>query len=402
MMNISDKNLILKELDQVIIDLLIQQPFFGRLLAKMVKIIDPKYYGISINSFNQEAVQLKVNPEYWNHFLKDGNDKQTFEIRKNALRKQLLQFIFNHDLEIQGYEKKAIFIIAAELFANQYLEDRKMQNLLFENFPKIDFTTFKTLQNYYKIFRENFDEKQITSFLDLNSRHFEFLKNWKKVSSISEKGLEKYFRRQFILKSLPDNLVTDLNLPNPLAEYLNQLKNNDHSPINWKKMLRLFYNNSNRTKLSHTIRRKSKRYGTFPGIKIRKQSKLLVALDTSGSINNSELVLFFSEINHIWREKSEIKIVECDTHIRQNYNYEGIPPIEVKGRGNTDFNEPIQFANEKYKPDALIYFTDGFGPTPRIKSSKPILWVITDGGIKTHSKVWNNLPGRKVKMTEVT
>jgi hypothetical protein len=36
-MNISNSNPILKELDQVIIDLLIHSPFFGQLLAKSVK-----------------------------------------------------------------------------------------------------------------------------------------------------------------------------------------------------------------------------------------------------------------------------------------------------------------------------------------------------------------------------
>ena len=69
----------------------------------------------------------------------------------------------------------------------------------------------------------------------------------------------------------------------------------------------------------------------------------------------------------------------------------------VHGRGGTCFDEPIKFANEKYQPDATIYFTDGFAPEPTVKSRKPILWMITPKGIEEEN--WDYLPGRKVKMS---
>ena len=55
--------------------------------------------------------------------------------------------------------------------------------------------------------------------------------------------------------------------------------------IDWKRALKLFSSTSRRTRVYHTMKRFSKRFGTRPGIKIKRFQKLAVAIDTSGSIN---------------------------------------------------------------------------------------------------------------------
>jgi len=66
-------------------------------------------------------------------------------------------------------------------------------------------------------------------------------------------------------------------------------------------VLRLFAESSAKTQIKNTIRRPSKRYGTTPGILVRNKQKILVAVDTSGSIRGNELDLFFKEIIHFGR-----------------------------------------------------------------------------------------------------
>ncbi len=122
-MNNSRTNDISKELDEVIIDLLIHEPFFGRLLAKSVKVMDTTCFGVSLVSINQETVQLIINPEYWQIHLKSTIETQTLCLRKSVLKKQVVHFIFNHDSQIHDFENKEIFILSAELVANQYLQN---------------------------------------------------------------------------------------------------------------------------------------------------------------------------------------------------------------------------------------------------------------------------------------
>jgi predicted metal-dependent peptidase len=404
MIDSNDKS-ILKEVNQVIIELLIHAPFFGRLLAKSVKVIDQKHFGVSLISFDQESVQLCINPTYWQNHLKGDNEKQTLQLRKSTLKRQLIHFIFNHDLLIHNFENEETFILSAELVVNQYLEEEEqiIHPFISELFQKLNLSPFEKVQYYYEIIFKNRGEANLKKSIEFQSNHLKHYKTWKnQLISKSDKELESHFRRQFILSPLQSVvLLEEDTLPPPLIAYLNFLKNNNQQSINWRRVLRLFCNNSNQTKLVNTIHRPSKRFGTFPGSKVRRQSRILIAVDTSASIKQVDLEQFFNEIHQLWKQGTEIIIVECDTIIHRKYKYKGAPPNIISGRGNTDFNEPIWFSNEVFQPDALIYFTDGFGLKPRIASKKPILWIINKKGIKSDSKAWNDLPGRKILLSLV-
>jgi len=188
------------------------------------------------------------------------------------------------------------------------------------------------------------------------------------------------------------------NLPAGLAEKLAMILEDMKPRFNWRRLLRLFATSSNSTFVKNTIRRPSKRYGTVPGIKVKRRNRLLLVIDTSGSIQQSELLEFFSEIYFIWRQGAEIRIVECDTAIHKTYNYRGIPPDNIHGRGGTAFNAPIQYGNEVYQPDALLYFTDGFASVPSIIPRYPVLWIISSNGLKENERIWDELPGKKLKL----
>ena len=402
-MNNSANNRIRKELDQVIIDLLIHQPFFGRLLAKSVKVIHSAFHGISFMPRGKEVIRLHINPGYWDTQLSAKDEKHCFLLRKTALKKQLIHFIFGHDLLMDDFENETIFCVAAELSVNQLLEaDEKIPGIILlpERFPGLQLEPNRDLKYYYEELYENLTSNEIKKLLPPGFIPAEFLKTWKALQLIN-KPLDQRFRNQFIFKAFHSKNVIPGQLPLPLVEYVNRLKGDFNPSLNWKRLLRLFYNSSKRTKLVNSIHRNSKRYDTFPGVRIRQHPRLLVALDTSGSIKNTDLKQFFHEIHHLWKQRTEIRVIECDTHIRREYQYNGNIPDRVFGRGNTDFNDPIRYANGAYNPDALIYLTDGFGPKPRLKPDKPVLWVISQKGIKRNSKAWNDLPGRKVKLSEV-
>src|SRR5690606_2192688 len=85
-------------------------------------------------------------------------------------------------------------------------------------------------------------------------------------------------------------------LPLGLRVYLESILIKQKPLVDWRRVIKLFAESSSKTKIKNTIRKPSKRFGTVPGIKVRKLKKLLVAIDTSGSIGKDELNQFFSEI----------------------------------------------------------------------------------------------------------
>ena len=402
-MNNYNPNTIIKELEKVILELLVSDPFFGKLLAESVKDIHKDNFGISLIQSEQNIVKLCVNTRYWEYHLKGSDDKQTILLRKKELKKQALHFIFNHDSQISAFDQKAVFITTAELVVNQFLNIEEIEHwFLPKKLPEHKLNPFRPLKYFYKELFKNLTSNELFKTIDFNSWQFDYYKNWKKYQSArSDMELNWCFRKKIILNAFPANHAKTKNsLPTPLIEFIDQLKIENRKTLNWKRILHLFCNSSTRTKLTNTIHRSSKRFGTFPGTRIRNQSRILVAIDTSGSVHGKDLTLFFNEVHQLWRQKAEIQILECDTSIHRKHQYKGVFPEIIKGRGNTDFNAAIQYSNDEFQPDALIYFTDGLGHKPRMKSIKPILWVIKKNGIKSHSKAWNDLPGRKVKIED--
>lgn len=135
--------------------------------------------------------------------------------------------------------------------------------------------------------------------------------------------------------------------------------------------------------MKKTRKRESLRFPESSAIKYRKKSKILVAIDTSGSVNNSEICDFFSEINHIVKSNVDVDICECDAAIDRVYRYTGKWDGSISGRGGTWFDPPIRYFNEHRDYTTMVYFTDGGAPLPSVRvRNNNIVWVITSNGVK--------------------
>ena len=185
-------------------------------------------------------------------------------------------------------------------------------------------------------------------------------------------------------------------LPIEIKNLINLIIEKRNPKINWKRALKIFSSSSRRTKVKFTTKRISKRYGTRPGLKIQRNQKIAVAIDTSGSISEDELVIFFNEIHSMWRYGAEIEVIECDSKVRETYNYNGNFPKFINGRGWTDFNPVFEYINRDRNNmyDGCIYLTDGEAREPGTRPKCKVFWVVTaDGKIGSHLKF-----GRVVQM----
>ncbi|MEM7105397.1 MAG: VWA-like domain-containing protein [Bacteroidota bacterium] len=224
-------------------------------------------------------------------------------------------------------------------------------------------------------------------------QHFKLLSDTEK--QIITYKIDRLMRRVAALVD-PSHLI---GLPSGLSQILINLQKKNTSRVNWKRWLRLFIASGRSTRIKNSISRPSSRYGTTPGIKVKKRHRLLVAIDTSGSVTQAALNQFFAEIHRIWQYGAEILVLEIDNQISNQFYYSGKVPNFVLGKGNTVYDPALQYANDVFHPDAVLYFTDGDGDPPAIKSRYPLLWVISPDGIKLQNKKWQNLPQRKIKIS---
>jgi predicted metal-dependent peptidase len=188
------------------------------------------------------------------------------------------------------------------------------------------------------------------------------------------------------------------NLPAEIRTELDAIAERRKPQIDWKRTLRLFASSGYRTEVVATNRRMSKRFGTFPGIRIRRKQRLAVVIDTSGSIGDDVLEVFFREIHGIWKNDAEVMVLECDADVQRTYDYKGKTPKAVEGGGGTSFDPALAWVSNPRNGsfDACIYLTDGFASEPDVRPRCPMLWVITaNGNVGNHLKFGRSiqLPG---------
>ena len=124
----------------------------------------------------------------------------------------------------------------------------------------------------------------------------------------------------------------------------------------------------------------------FPGLR-SEEVDLVVAVDTSGSIDEAEIEEFFAEINAIKGQiRARIALLCCDVEIAaetpvffepwDEFDFEP----QVLGGGGTDFRPVFEWIDQQdISPDSLVYFTDACGDFPAQEPAYPTLWLVKGG-----------------------
>jgi len=109
--------------------------------------------------------------------------------------------------------------------------------------------------------------------------------------------------------------------------------------------------------------------------------KVVVALDTSGSISENELTYFVSEVTGILRCTFEytLWVIACDAEVQEVQRLrkgDPVSKIRVSGGGGTRFEPVFDYVKEhRLDPDVLVYFTDLCGSFPEEKPPYPVIWI---------------------------
>jgi len=138
-------------------------------------------------------------------------------------------------------------------------------------------------------------------------------------------------------------------------------------------------------------RRQPERFDV-PGRVINREVSLVVAIDTSGSVSESDLENIFTEIFAILRIcKFDLTVIECDAEIQSVYKAKRLDEVnlKVRGRGGTSFVPVVEYVNrsKEFRNSVLVYFTDGMGdysiPKPMVNRC---LWVLTNSDMELSVK----------------
>lgn len=147
-----------------------------------------------------------------------------------------------------------------------------------------------------------------------------------------------------------------------LQKYLHTFSKNDYS---FKKPNRRFF---------------PKHY--LPSLYSENLTSIAVAVDTSGSVSDTEFNRFVTETASILKmmKPEKITVVQFDTSIKSAddvKNIRDLMGIQFTGRGGTKIAPVIEWANNA-KPQLLLVFTDGQFRFHEEKARSKTLWMIHD------------------------
>ena len=376
-------------------NLLIQEPFWGSMASMLHKKLDENITALSLDISDDFRWTLSINPHFWQTTKRSETQQQ------GLIKHQLLHLLFRHPQSMSHFADALYFNMAADLVVNQFLlpaqfheQDFSLQKLP----PKYRNLAYRDVGFYYdlllKIATENAALMQeLCTKFSTEQKEFLIWASWENIfrqassDSLLQNQTEKLWQTCYTKNTSPELERLVSLLPNAPSKNV--------TTISWKKILRNFVKNERANVMKYSLRRPSKRYGTVPGLSHKRNLVLWIVVDTSASISDAMLQVFWHEIRQISLQKdTQIWLVSSDyrVHQVQKFRARQSPQIFV-GKGSTDFSPALQYIQTKNTP-TVIYFTDGKAAAPLIKINYPLLWCIVADA--AHTQAFDDFPGKVI------
>ena len=155
-------------------------------------------------------------------------------------------------------------------------------------------------------------------------------------------------------------------------------------PLPWHVLLRDFVERTARNDYDWT--RPSRRYIgqgiILPSLLSEQLPEIVIAIDTSGSIDTKALSRFATEASNVLEAyNTTIRVIYCDTrvHGEEIFTQADLPmKMHPVGGGGTNFAPVFEYVEkENIMPACLIYFTDLCGRFPIKEPEYPTMWLTT-------------------------
>ncbi len=397
--------------------LMTREPFYGHVISGVQRAETPGLGTMTVSLAPGHALRLEVDPAWWRAHA-DDTERQV-----GLIKHQVLHVVLGHVVRERDFLHRSVFWIAADLVVNQFIDARALtdDDITLRRLAGLRLPAGEDVGTYYALLlaalgppsagdgdesadgRDGQDIGELRRILAEGDPVLDQHRGWRDFAEQS--AAERLIVEQAIDSAIRHGArrtppQTRDRLPAAIRRRIAQATETEPA-VDWRRLLALFAGASRRTYLQNTLRRPSKRYGTTPGLKVRRRHRVIVVVDTSGSMTDAILAAVFGEVHHLYRRGAEVTIVECDAEVQATWAYRGIRPTAAAGGGGTAFDPALEWANGRpQRPDALIYLTDGYAPPPQVRPRMPTLWLITPGGVQPGSAGWQALPGRRLLLPD--
>ncbi len=346
-----------RRIAQVKAKLLLEQPYFGTIAAMQV----PK-----LNENIQISLSTPTHFEYNDDYLEYIDDEELAFLLTNSAMHQAL-----------GYHKRKegrldwMWALAQDYAINSLLVNNGL--------------SMPSGMNYDDIY-DGMSAEAIYNFLELDAdadKHTPKNTNHIKHEKMDKVDLPDENPIDMIHDQMIEKIKQQGDLPLGIEIIVPEIFKHQ---ISWRD--ELFTIIENNFKFDYRLSPPNKRY-LSQGIALPSLSgeimRLVVAVDSSGSIDEALLAIFLSEVESIMNsfENFEIDLLISDAKVQEHYVLYPGDEIEynIKGGGGTRFDTTFEYIAENLNhPKLILYFTDGFGTFGEFEPDYDVVWVLSRNG----------------------
>jgi predicted metal-dependent peptidase len=283
------------------------------------------------------------------------------------LKHEILHLLFDHT-DFEYYDKLNIQVwnAAMDCAINQYIPNLPEMAITLDAFSKLCKKPLEAYQSavyYYNELLPNCETVEIPAPMDSHS-----------IEGQSE--LDKKIGKGVVARAADDAVKSAAgNVPEGLSKVMERLRTGQ--TINWKQQLRNFVASAISSKIKHTRKKSHRRFELDqPGKKKKRELKLAICVDSSGSVSDEQFGLFIAEIAHITKNCAEANLIyaDCEVHKVVNLKTNDKPPMERYGNGGTAYQPAITKAVQ-LQSNVIIYFGDLDCADTPVDPKIPMLWV---------------------------
>lgn len=375
--------------------LLESEPFFAAISRRINKSLSKAIPTAGVCVTKEGQFEMLYNPDFF--------EKLTQVERSGVLKHEFYHLIFEHvtgRLPSEGMSK--MWNIATDLAINSHLLGELPEGGCFpQQEPFEEYPLGQSAEYYYKMLKEDerFQPKDdegnggdgdgtgegqsssgsgLPDTLDDHS-------GWGGEEGMTEESKQAIREvAQERLKQAMKDAVEEINSNgrgwgSVGADTRKQIQDFIKPKVNWRSVLRYFIKTSQRSTKRSTPRRINKRFPYIhSGKRVTRQAKIAISIDQSGSVSDSMLALFFSELSGL-AKYAEFTVIPFDTDVQESEVY-----VWKKGKkqvwtrvscGGTNFDAPTEYVNKR-KFDGHIILTDMEAPKPK-PSKCQRMWATT-------------------------
>lgn len=354
-----------------------RHPYYAAVLAKMDALVDPSVRGIGV-AYQDGKLYLLVGSE-------DVAPERELGLLMHAVHHVVLGHLTHPKFESPAHPE--LMSLAMEISANEHIA-YPIDGARWQDYQGADLRPRQSTMERYALLCEARRDGQLppapASTCSEPSGGRGLSATGRDDTSLQATGT--LVREAMLSLAIPPHGTAALlagREPKDIVESLARART-ARTPLDWREALRRFATRM-RTPV-HTWARPSRRFperiGEVPGrtwalahgAGIR--ARLVCAVDTSASLAPAELSEIAAQLSEL-ACFADVTVVECDARVQRVYRFGG-KLSSVRGRGGTDLRPPFERPIlGRFRPDGVVYFTDGLGPFPERDPGVSTLWVLT-------------------------